>query len=243
VRPPIPEPDVRTLFCCLLLSLGGVALAPTPAAPIGAFHAEYTTSRNGEVLGHTALDLVDNRDGTWTLTSDTRGTEGLAGLLGIELRETSMFRWHEGAPQAISYEYHQGGIKRRERHVRFDAGAGLVHVADDKGEREYAWQAGTIERNLVTLALGSALAGGKRTMTLPVAGKRGISLQHYAVRGTESIAVPAGTWDCVRVERTDPGKDTTSWLAESTGWLPVRIEQTDGGATMTLELASLRRDR
>jgi hypothetical protein len=204
------------------------------------FHAEYTTSRNGEVLGRTVLDLVDNRNGTWTMTSDTRGTEGLAGLLGIELRETSQFRWTSEGPQSVSYKYHQGGIKRRDRTMQFDADARLVRVADNKGKREYAWQPGTIERNLVSLALGAELARGQQAMTFPVAGKRDIAVQHYAARATQSIEVPAGTWDSIRVERTDAGKDTTSWFAKAIGWLPVRIRKSDDDATMTLELVSFR---
>lgn len=235
---------VRFALLAFFASLSvATASAADRAAPIAPFHAEYTTARNGDVLGRTVLELVDNRDGTWTLSSDTRGTEGLAGLLGIELKETSRLRWTATGPQSIAYEYRQGGIKQRHRTMHFDADARLVHVEDDKGKREYAWQPGTIERNLVSLALGAELASGERSMSFAVAGKRDITQQRYAVRGTESIEVPAGTWDSVRVERTDAGKDTTSWFAKSIGWLPVRIEQTDDGATMTLELASFTRDR
>lgn len=227
----------------LFASLAVAASAAERTAPIAPFHAEYTTSRNGELLGRTVLDLVDNRDGTWTMTSDTRGTEGLAGLLGIELRETSKFRWTSEGPLSITYEYRQGGIKQRHRTMRFDADARVVQVEDDKGRREYAWQPGTVERNLVSLALGAELARGQQAIALPVAGKRDIAIQHYAVRGTESVEVPAGTWDSMRVERTDEGKDTTSWFAKAIGWLPVRISKSDDDATMTLELASVTRDR
>src|SRR4051812_17200091 len=92
------------------LVLGLCALAPAVAAAPAAitpFHAEYATLRNGNDLGRTTLDLVDNGDGSWTLRSETRGTSGLARLAGVHIVETSRFHWKGDRPEALAYDYRQ----------------------------------------------------------------------------------------------------------------------------------------
>src|SRR5690606_27115524 len=74
--PPLPS-DLRMkpiLLAFVMLVAGasahGAEEAPRP------FRAEYESLRNGDVLGRTTLSLADNRNGTWTLRSETRGTSG-----------------------------------------------------------------------------------------------------------------------------------------------------------------------
>lgn len=218
--------------------LGTCVSATTPGnAPVAPFHLEYATSRNYTLLGHTTLDLSRNGDGTWTLRSETKGTEGLASLLGINVTETSRFHWQDGKPASVAYEYVQDGIKSRQRSIAFDAATAQIDVTDGSKHHEYALQPESIDRNLVSLALAAALAQGDRAFTLPVAGKRALKSQHYKVVAEERIKVPAGTWDSMKVERTDADKEITIWFAKSLGWLPVRVEQS-GKSTITLELAS-----
>ncbi len=211
-------------------------------APIAPFHLEYVTSRNGTMLGHTTLDLSRNGDGTWTLRSDTNGTEGLASLLGIHVTETSHFRWQAGKPASVSYEYVQDGIKSRKRSIVFDADNAQIDVMDGSKRHEYALQPESIDRNLVSVALAAALAQGDREMTIPVATKRMLKPQHYKIVADEPVKVPAGSWDSVRVERIDADKDMTIWFAKSLGWLPVRIQKA-GHNTVTLDLISMKASR
>lgn len=212
--------------------------AESGAVPIAPFHVEYATSRNGKMLGHTTLELSRNTDGTWKFRSETDGTEGLASLLGVHITETSLFHWNSGEPVGISYEYRQDGIKSRRRDIAFDANAGQIRVDNGKKTHEYALQPGSIDRNLVSLAIAAGLANGKQDMAFPVATKSAVQTQHYKVDGHERSKVPAGSWDSVRVVRTDANKDMTIWFAKAIGWLPVRIKQS-GDNTITLELVSL----
>ena len=105
---------MKLLFAALALAASHVAFADE--APLAPFRAEYDALRNGDALGKTTLALSDNRDGTWTLRSETRGTSGLAKLAGVHIVETSRFRWHDGRPEAIDYSYKQdSAIKNRTR--------------------------------------------------------------------------------------------------------------------------------
>lgn len=232
------------LLCGLFASAGAVAAAPAAVQP---FRADYAAFRNGSELGRTTLELSDNRDGSWTLRSETRGTSGLARLAGIHIVETSRFRWQDGRPVALAYDYRQdGAFKRRTREARFDWEANEVLVRED-GEHRYAAAPGLIDRQSVTLALAADLIRGATRFDYKVAVMDRIEDMHYVRGAAEALAVPAGRYETVLMKRESSGKDNRrrvarSWFAESLGWLPVQIEQVDGkGDAVTLKLVSVTR--
>jgi uncharacterized protein DUF3108 len=224
----------------LLLVAPAAHADDTPLAP---FRAEYDALRNGDALGKTTLELSDNHDGTWTLRSETRGTSGLAKLAGIHIVETSRFRWKNGRPEAIDYDYKQdSAIKNRTRHAAFASGEAKV---EEGGETfHYAVVPGLVDRHAVTLAIATDLKRGASAFDYKVAVKDRVEDMRYERAGTESVKVPAGTFDAVLMRRVgEPGADrrrvARSWFAEKLGWMPVEIEQTEKkGDTITLKLAS-----
>jgi hypothetical protein len=222
--------------------------APSFAADaIKPFRAEYATLRNGDEVGRTTLELADNGDGSWTLRSETRGTSGLARLAGIHIVETSRFRWKDGRPEALAYDYNQEGtFKQRTRHAAFDWQAGSVSVSEGGKDYHYATVPGLIDRQSVTLALASDLVHGAGTFEYPVAVKDRVETMRYVRGAVESRKVPAGEYRAQLMQRDgEPGEDrkrvARSWFAESLGWLPVEIEQTEKkGDTVTLRLVAVR---
>lgn len=227
--------------CLLLVSISASALAadvaPTP------FRAEYIAVRNGEDLGRTTLSLTDNHDGTWTLQSETRGTSGLAKIAGVHIVETSRFRWHDGRPEAIEYDYRQdSAVKSRTRHATFDRKSGKVDVEEGGQAYQYAIEPGLIDRQAVTLALAQDLKRGAKTFEYKVAVMDHVEDMQYERAGEESLAVPGGTFKTVLMKRIgEPGEDrkrvARSWFAEKLGWMPVQIEQSEKkGDTVTLKL-------
>jgi hypothetical protein len=214
--------------------------------PIKPFHAEYATLRNGSELGRTTLDLRDNRDGSWTLRSETNGTQGLARLAGIRIVETSRFRWQDGRPQGLVYDYRQeGAFRPRARHADFDWNTGEVRVVEGDSRHRYAAVPGLIDRQSVTLAIGADLARGATAFDYKVAVKEQIEDMRYARGGSEKVTVPAGEFRTERMQRlgiagADRKRVSRSWFAESLGWLPVMIEQTEkNGDTVVLKLVSV----
>jgi hypothetical protein len=229
----------------LLLAAANVIAGTGAPGVVAPFHAEYATLRDGDALGRTTLDLADNGDGTWTLRSRTRGTEGLAGLLGIEAVEESRFRWHDGKAEGIAYDYRQSGVGNRHRHIDFDAGAGTVRVVDGSKRREYPLVAGAIDRSAVMVAIADALARGSTAagFEYAVAGRKRIEMQRFSAAARETLEVPAGRYEALRVARIDGGRNTTLWFSHATRWVPVQIRQTGGdGATLTLKLVGLTPD-
>ncbi|MEO7064336.1 MAG: DUF3108 domain-containing protein [Dokdonella sp.] len=234
-----------TVFALAICASAPAFAADTALKP---FHADYATLRNGSEVGHTTLDLADNGDGSWTLHSETRGTSGLAKLAGIHIVETSHFRWKDGHPEALVYDYKQeGAFKQRTRHAGFDWKANEVRVSEGGQDFNYATTPGLIDRQSVTLALASDLMRGANTFDYKVAVKDRIEDMRYTRGATETLKVPAGEFKAVLMQRdgesgADRKRVARSWFAESLGWLPVQIEQTEKkGDTVTLKLMSSNR--
>ncbi|RAP59358.1 DUF6134 family protein [Oleiagrimonas sp. MCCC 1A03011] len=229
---------LRSLLATALLCFAGSVLAAGTPAP---FTATYQVLRNGSPIGESTLRLT--RDGSdWTYVSHMRGTSGLASLLGASVDETSRFRWHDGKPEALSYDYRmEAAIKSRQRRVQVDWVKDTVQVTDGGKRFDYAAKPGLVERHSMPLALGYALADGARHVALPVAVKDRVEIQRYAITGKSEVNVPAGRFDAVRVDRTDDSKNFSAWYVPKRYPVPVKLAQRAGGH-LTLLLKSFRRD-
>jgi len=236
---------MKPLFAALALNLAVALPAAAADTEVKPFHAEYATLRNGDDVGRTTLDLRDNNDGSWTLRSETRGTSGLAKLAGIHVVETSRFRWKDGRPEALTYDYKQeGAFKQRTRHADFDWATSTVRVSEGGKDYTYATTPGLIDRQSVTLGLAADLLRGATAFDYKVAVKDRVEDMRYRRGASESVKTPAGSYDAVLMQRDgEPGADrkrvARSWFAPSLGYLPVQIEQTEKkGDTVTLKLLS-----
>jgi hypothetical protein len=206
------------------------------AADLKPATATYTVTRDGSAIGDSNFTLKQNTDGTWTLTSDTKGTSGKARLLGIDVHEESTFRWNNGKPQSVVYDYKQSSmIKSRTRHIEFDADGRQAHSQENKDRFTYDTPPGATDRSTLQLVLAAAVANGAHEIVVPVAVRDRAEPQNYAVAKSEAVAVPAGNFNASRVERAD-GK-AINWYAPNVGMLPVKVQQISGdGSTVVLEL-------
>lgn len=206
------------------------------AADLKPATATYSVTRDGSAIGDSNFTLKRNTDGTWTLTSDTKGTSGKARLLGIDVHEESTFHWNNGKPQSAVYDYKQNSmIKNRTRHIEFDADAKQAHSQENKDRFTYDTPPGTTDRSTLQLLLAAAVANGAHEIAVPVAVRDRAEQQHYTVTKSEAVTVPAGNFNATRVERSD-GK-AINWYAPNVGMLPVKVQQISGdGSTVVLEL-------
>lgn len=226
---------MRKFAIGFLLALSTVA---AHAADLKATSAVYTVIRDGKAIGDASYTLSANPDGSWTLRSEMKGTSGTARLVGLNIHEESTFRWNGGKVQSLRYDFKQDAtFKSSVKHIDFDHAAKQAHSRDGKSNSDYAIPADALDRTNLTLVLGAAAASGKRDLTLPVAGRDHIESQHFAVKGEETIQVPAGSFKTLRYERDDmPGK-ARSWYSPATGVLPIRFEKAQGdGSVIALEL-------
>ena len=228
-------------WICALTLLSGFAATAAEMAPVKPFQADYEVLRNGKELGHATLSLRALGNGTWEFSSHTKGTKGMASLLGVDVAEKSTFRWRDGQPEGLHYEYSQeAAIKSRQRRTDFDWQSGNAQSSDGKNAYTARLEPGAIDRNLVTIALMAALKENAHELRFRVVDKDRIAEQQYREGGRETLALPAGKLDTVRIERQrqDNKRTTISWFAPQRGWLPVQIEQVEkGGETITLRLS------
>lgn len=225
---------LRSFFVFALATAFASAIAAVP--PLPAFTAHYRVLQNGSPIGEATLTLEPGANGTWTFTTQSQGTAGLASLLAAGTREVSTFKWVGDSPQGISYDYSmKSALKQKRRSVRFNWTDHTVTV-DDNGTSRFPTQPGAIERHTIPLALAAGLAAGKTNFTLPVAVRDRIETQHYAAQGKQDVHVPAGSFDATRVSRTDDG-DFEAWFAPGKLPVPVKINQR-GKNAFSLELES-----
>ncbi|GAB2557687.1 DUF3108 domain-containing protein [Rhodanobacter koreensis] len=229
---------IRSLFAPLLglgLLLG--AHATTAATPTG-FTATYNVLQGGEPIGVATVSLRAGGHGEWTYRKDVKGTGGLAAMLGANVTETSRFRWNGDVPEAISYDYQLvASIKNKQRHMAVDWATHQVTVDEGKGPQTYPARPGMVERNTTPLALGLALRDGKQQVTLPVAVRQDVQTQNFKVTGREPVKVPAGSFNAMRIDRTDADRGFSAWYVPGRYPLPVKLSQHDGGDTV-MELVS-----
>lgn len=228
-----PFRHLRILFAFLLACIAGTAFAATP--PLAAFTANYRLLQDGSPIGKATLTLAAGSNGTWTFTTASQGTSGLASLLAANTREVSTFKWVGDLPQGIRYDYTlKTALKTRQRKVSFDWTRHVIEV-DDNGRFSFATQPGTLERHTVPLAIAAGLATGQIRFTLPVAVRDRVETQHYEAQGKQPLNVPAGTFDAIRVSRSDGGEGFEAWFAPSKLPAPVKIVQ-PGKHDFSLEL-------
>lgn len=229
-------PRTRTLLAALVLA--GATSTAWAAAPPAPFTAKYQVLRDGDAIGEATIRLTAAGDGQFSYSNDIRGTSGLAAMLGASSSETTHFRWRDDAPETMTYDYAMdAAIKKKHRHLEVDWSGRQVTVDEGKGPIHYPSAPGMVDRNTMPLALGLALRGGARSITLPVGVKQRVEQQSYAVKATESITVPAGHFKAERVVRTDDDKPFDAWYVPKKYPLPVKIAQGDGG-NLTLQMVS-----
>jgi hypothetical protein len=222
----------------------GAALAAPAAgvAPLAPFQADYEVLRNGKELGRATLTLHPAGDGTWEFSNQTKGTKGMASLLGVDVVEKSTFRWRDGQPEGLHYSYSQeAAVKSRQRSTEFDWQTHEAQSRDGKNAWTAPLQGSAMDRNLVTVALMAELKSGAHDLTFHVVDKDKVAEQRYTQSAHETLSLPAGNIDAVRVERQrdDNSRTTTSWFAPQRNWLPVQIEQVEkNGETITMRLTA-----
>ena len=232
------RPLLATVCGLVLLGSAHAALATPPTA----FTARYNVLQNGEPMGVATVTLRAGENGEWIYQKNVKGTSGLAAMLGASTDETSRFRWKGDVPEAISYDYQlQAAIKNKQRHLTVDWSNQQVTVDEGKGPLTYAAVPGMVERNTTALALGLALRNGSTDVTLPVAVRQQVEMQHFKVAGKENIKTPAGSFDASRVERTDANRDFNAWYVPARYPLPVKLAQR-GDGNLVLELVSYKAD-
>jgi hypothetical protein len=225
----------NNLFCLsfvglLLVAFQGPAEADEPPVP---FDARFEFLRNGKLVGESRF--VFSVDGAqWRMTTDTRGTRGLARFLGLEESSESTGLWEDGAP--VPQRFFQSvevSFKTIETLAEFDWEAGKVRSVHDDGEDLLDLEPGVLDPVSVGLAVRAGLASGKTEWRLPLVDEDEIEEQQFRMAEEASIDTDLGCLATRRVDRIrgpESTRYTQTWYARDHAWVPVRVAhgKTDG---------------
>lgn len=234
---------MRTLAFLLALVAGG-AVAADAAAPAVAVSAAatvspsasqqtYVLSRGRLTLGEAQFRLAPSgAEGCWRYEYVAQPT-GLAALFIGKLSERSDFCVEDGRLQSRHFEFHRADRAKDDFSVDFDWKAGTaktsrgveVPLADGVTDRlamQIAIQRWVIARN--------GTPGPEELAITKVEAKRAKTYR-FRISARESLAVPAGRFDAIRVERVDnPDRSVRFWLAPALGYAAIRVEDLEDGS-------------
>lgn len=220
------------------LAVAGDAGLPAPLEP---FTADYRLTNGSVRVGGAEIALEPNSGG-WRYRSRTEA-EGIFKLFMSEaMTETTLLERDDGDLRPLRYR-HDDPDDDDDVTVAFhwDRGEATVTAAD--GRRTLGIEAGTRDSFSAVLALMQALAKGHERITIPAIDDDGeAETLRFRVEATETIEVPLGTYQAIRVrrEREDSSRQTLTWAAPALGYVPVRIEQhEDDELSARLELIGL----
>ena len=230
----------KTLLACASL-LPALALAAMPAP----YTANYEVLRNGDRAGQATVSLKPLGGGRAEFRSSTSGSEGLAALAGAAIQERSVLRWQDGAPETVSWEYHQKvAWKSRDRSLSVYAATKRLELRDKDKRYSPPYRAGVLDRQSVTVAIMQDVAAGRSgELRYSVPDKDEIGTWVFRTGASERIDTPIGAQRALRVERVRAGgggRSTTLWLAQDRGYVPLRILQKEpDGETIDMRITSL----
>ena len=222
------------LLALLAATSAPAAQAPSTAPAVRGYVAEYALLRNGKQEGRASITLAALDDGNWELRNETRGTSGLAGLIGFRIDERSRVQWRDGLPATRGYAYRQkAAFKSRERSLRLDAQG--AHIVSRDGKHEYLldYREDVHDRQSVSLALAHDIAhGASGEREYAVADREAIKTHRYRIGERERLVTAAGEFDTVHVLRIRDndnahGRITNTWFADTAQPFPVRLQQTE----------------
>lgn len=223
------------LLLAALPALAGGNRLPAPLAP---FEAEYRVGNGSMRVGRTLLRLEPHARG-WRYESVTEAEGLLALFVDGPVVERTLLEAHGDGLRPLQYRHREPDGDTR---VRFDWAAGEARADTPDGARTIPLEPGTRDQFSAMLAVMQALAAGDTEVRFPGIDDEGEREPLvFVAEGRETIEVPLGRYDTVRVRRIRDGKrSTVTWLAPELGWLPVRVEQRKRGDLVArLELTAL----
>ena len=231
-----------TLLTLLAALVPAAAFAGAPKP----YTARYEVLRNGEPLGEATITFAALGNGRYDFTSRTRGSGGLAAVLGVSVDERSILRWNGNRPETVAYSLSQKvGWKDKQRSLKVDAANGRMTSTDKGEEIALPYAAGVLDRHAVTIALMQDLAAGRQgELAYTVAERRDVQQHRYRTAGSASVETPMGAQQAIRVDRvrdSGDGRTTQFWLSAQHGYVPVRMLQKEpDGESIEMRIISLK---
>jgi hypothetical protein len=206
--------------------VGATKPATTPAG-LQPFNASYQVLRSGKVHGDAeryvkpygrGYELGYRSKINWLIFKDER-------------HELSRFNLVDGHLQPFFYQLRRWGTgPGRHYELNLDWQSKKLLVGKEKNSQPLNIDTHWLDALSYHSQLVLELAGGKKEFSFDVLGRNGESrLYNYKVTGEELLAVPAGKYKTIRVERISDKQDkqVIAWVAPELDYMLVRLWQAE----------------
>lgn len=223
---------LRYVLCALLMSAAGGASAADDTG-LADMVANYQLSRGSLTLGEAQFRLSPHGEpGCYRYEYEAKPT-GLARIFIGELHERSDFCVVDGELLSQRFEFTRADKPKDNFTLDFDWDKRVVKSS--KGEMRDLTK-GMIDRLLMQLAVQRWVVQqegkpGPAEYSLTKVEDDRIKTYRFRIVDKETLEVPAGKFDTLRIERVDdPKKSTRFWVVPSREYMLVRVEQTKSGS-------------
>jgi len=231
------------LLLLIALGAGAARAAPSAAPSLPPFDALYAVYGYGLRIAESRRSLRPAPAGGRLVYESFTHAVGIAAWIAKDrIHERSEWSYHEGRPRPLHYVYdRRGGRKTRHLEMRFHWERGEVeHRVDGRPPWRLRVPPDAQDKLLYQIAIMLDLARGAPLRYRIADGGR-LRDYRFEVLGRETVEVPAGRFETVKIRRLDDRRGTTVWCAPALRYLPVRLAQTEtDGTPLRMELLEVR---
>nr|WP_243720295.1 DUF3108 domain-containing protein [Luteimonas aestuarii] len=233
-------------------ALGTAALIVAfPAAALEPFVASYEAWHDGRQAGTATMQVVQRGDPAleqWRVDLGIRGNRGFAGILGLNVEQSTVFDAYHDQYRPISQStVRKAAFLNRRIIGTYDWRTRTAQWTGDRlsewRQREIPLHEGDMSGLLINLATVRDAEPGKSLAYRFVDGGRVRDHQYRVAAETEPVVVGDMEYQAMRVERTRTDGDddeTIFWIADGVP-TPVRIlQREDGEDSIDLRLVEYR---
>lgn len=218
----------------------GLAAPSAPATPVAGhalqpFVANYEAWYGGKPAGTASMRLTrDDAAARWRVDLGIRGDRGFAGVLGLNLEQSTVFDEANGIYRPLSQSTVRKAAVLFNRRITgtYDWRENTAQwTGDIKKERRdpVPIRYGDMSGLLINLAVIRDAEPGRQLSYRFVDGGRVRDYEYRVAGQTEPVTVSELRYEAMRVERTNGGNDETIfWIADGVP-TPVRILQRENG--------------
>lgn len=228
-----------------LLNLPAYALSPELLI---SHRLDYDVYRDGTLLGDGQIELKPaNAADCWSYSQQAKPRSWLRWLSG-DILEQSHVCIADGRLRPIAYRYSRDGVGAGKENfsLRFDWPR-MVAINQNGDARPLA--ADTVDRLSLQLVLRDWLLSERAATGKEPKGEKEVRFidrkkpdsYRFQIRAHEAVSTPAGTFNTVRLDRTDNSKRRSQfWLSPEHGYIVIKAEQQkDDDPVLQLVLRSL----
>ena len=222
-------------------SLLSSALAETVGVKPTPFTAEYKVTKGIMSVGSTFRKLEDRGNGYYFFESVTK-PGGIAKLFTSgKVIEKSHWRLLDNKLVPQEYEYINSSDNKRNVKVKFDWDNNKVTNTVNGDPWSMDVEEETLDKLIFQLAVMYDLSQGASILKYQVADGGKTKTYNIDVVGEEQVVTELGTFNTIKVVRTNNNRTTTMWCAKELQYLPAKIEQKKVDDTpVTAELVDLK---